>query len=91
MRKLFLTLLVAIGAIGVSACSDKPAVYTATNMFGGSSVGVTAKLSSTISVVMPRKEPELSRSRRTQAVNGQGPSERSTSPGRVGIARGTSS
>ncbi|WP_454734470.1 hypothetical protein [Cupriavidus pauculus] len=45
MRKLFLTLLVAIGAIGVSACSDKPAVYTATKMLGGSSVGVTAKLS----------------------------------------------
>lgn len=41
MKKIFLALLVAIS---MSACSDKPAVYTAKTMFGGSSVGVTAKL-----------------------------------------------
>ncbi|WP_432263279.1 hypothetical protein [Cupriavidus sp. TMH.W2] len=41
MRKLFFALLVAVG---LSACSEKPTLYTATTMFGGREIGVTAKM-----------------------------------------------
>ncbi|WP_425953106.1 hypothetical protein [Ralstonia pseudosolanacearum] len=42
MRNFIFALLVAVG---LSACSDKPTVYTANSLFGGQPFGVTVKLS----------------------------------------------
>lgn len=41
---MFKLVCLAIVAFALSACSDKPAVYTANKMFGGQDIGVTVKL-----------------------------------------------